>query len=77
MKEFLTLCFSRDITKRAVYTALVVGVILIAINHGDALLHGQMDTSRALKIILTFCVPYIVSTMSSALTILSMKKDQP
>lgn len=76
MKDFLTQCFSRPIIKRASLTALVVGIILIAINHGDALISGQVDANSLLKIILTFCVPYIVSTVSSASTVLSMKKGQ-
>lgn len=77
MKEFLALCFTKRIVKRAGITALVVGAILIIINHGDVLLSGQVDTSRLLKIILTVFVPYIVSTVSSASTILSMRGDQP
>jgi hypothetical protein len=27
-------------------TALIVGCILVAINHGDVLLHGQVDAAR-------------------------------
>lgn len=76
MKEFLALCFTKNIVKRASITALVVGTILIAINHGDALLSGQVDTSRLLKITLTIFVPYIVSTVSSASTILSMRGEK-
>ena len=77
MGEFLELCFEISIVKRASITALVVGAILTIINHGDALLSGQVDTSRLFKIILTVLVPYIVSTVSSASTVLSMKKEQP
>lgn len=76
MREFLSLCFTRQIIKRASVTALLVGMILIAINHGDALLSGQMDANRLFKIILTVFVPYIVSTISSACTILSMKGEK-
>ena len=75
MKEFLTLCLTKPIIKRASVTALVVGAILTAINHGDALLRGQVDADRLFKIILTVLVPYVVSTVSSASTILSMKKN--
>lgn len=77
MREFIKLCFAKHIIKRASITTLVVGGILIFINHGDALLSGQVDTSRLFKIILTMFVPYIVSTVSSASTILSMRGDQP
>lgn len=77
MKEFLALCFTRRIVKRASVTALAVGAILIVINHGDALLSGQVDINRLFKIILTVFVPYIVSTVSSASSILSIRGDQP
>jgi len=73
MKEFLVLCFTKNIIKRASVTALVVGAILIAINQGDALLSGQVNVNLLFKIILTVLVPYTVSTVSSASTILSMR----
>jgi hypothetical protein len=37
-----------------------VGSILTAINHGDAILAG--DLPPALKVLLTYCVPYCVTT---------------
>lgn len=69
------LCFTKSIVKRAGITALIVGAILIAINHGDALLKGQFDNGRLFKIILTLFVPYVVSTVSSVSTVLSMRKE--
>jgi len=74
VKIFFALCFTKSIVKRAGITALIVGAILIAINHGDALLKGQLDNGRLFKIVLTLFVPYIVSTVSSVSTILSMRK---
>ena len=75
MREFLKLCLSRSVVRRASVTALVVGTIMIVINHGDALLYRQMDTSRLSKIILTALVPYLVSMVSSASTILSIREE--
>jgi len=46
--------------KRAFFTALVVGTILTAINHGDVFLDGSMPPIW--KIVLTYCVPYCVTT---------------
>ena len=46
--------------KKAILTALVVGTILTAINHGDVLLSGSVPPSW--KVILTYCVPYCVTT---------------
>ena len=55
----------RDIVLRAVRVALLVGTVLALINHGDKLIYGGMQTSDYLKILLTYCVPYCVSTHSS------------
>lgn len=62
---FYALAFRRDVVLRAGKTAVFVGLILIAINHGDALLAGQWTPERILKMLLTFAVPYCVSTFSS------------
>lgn len=75
MRHFLKLCFARDIVTRAGFTALPVGTLLMVINHGDVILTGQIETIRLFKIILTFLVPYTVSTMSSVSTILSMRRE--
>ncbi len=56
---------SRPVVIRALKYAVGVGAILIAINHGDALLGGQVDGGRLAKMGLTMLVPYCVSTASS------------
>ena len=76
MREWLQLSFSRPVVKRALLSALIVGAILITINHGDAILHGQIDQDRLQKMLLTVCVPYLVSTVSSVSTILQMQKQR-
>lgn len=53
------------VARRALAYAVVVGAILVAINHGDALLAGHMDLGRWLRAGLTVIVPYCVSTASS------------
>ena len=50
---------------RALKIALVVGTILAAINHGDAILGASMTTSAWIKVLMTFCVPYGVSWYSA------------
>ncbi|WP_205737681.1 nitrate/nitrite transporter NrtS [Granulosicoccus antarcticus] len=55
--------------KRALRVSILVGVVLATINHGDRLLAGDIDVSIMFKILLTFCVPYSVSTYSSVLAI--------
>ncbi len=74
MTEWLRLCFSKNVMRRSFWTAIIVGAILVMINHGEAILHGQVTTGRIFQIILTVCVPYIVSTVSSVSTMLSLRK---
>ena len=54
--------------RRAFLTALVVGSILIAINHGAAILNGEFTRVRLIQAVLTVLVPYAVSTVSSVST---------
>ncbi len=49
---------------RAIKVALIVGTILVAINHGDLILHGLFPPFW--KLVLTYLVPYSVSSYSSA-----------
>lgn len=59
--------------KRALKVALVVGTILVAINQGDVLLHGHLPPIW--KIILTYMVPYSVSSYSSAAFIVELSRS--
>lgn len=61
----LQLAFSGSVVRRALGYAVVVGAILISINHGDAVLRGDIDAARWIKMGLTVLVPYCVSTLSS------------
>jgi hypothetical protein len=61
----VALALRPDVVRRACAYAVVVGSILIAINHGDALWSGELDGRRLLKMALTVMVPYLVSTLSS------------
>ena len=65
MREWLGVATRRDVMRRALGYAVVVGAILISINHGDALLRGELDRDRLLKMVLTVMVPFCVSTSSS------------
>jgi len=54
-----------SVVRRALGYAVGVGALLIAINHGDALVRGEWTRERLLKMGLTALVPYCVSTLSS------------
>ena len=63
--EYLRLWGRADVLKRALKTALIVGTVLVAINHADAIATGSVDWPRIAKMLLTYCVPYAVSSHSS------------
>ena len=46
--------------RRALTTAVIVGFVLIAINHGSAIVAGQITRGRVFQICLTLLVPYVV-----------------
>jgi len=69
------LAFQPSVVRRALGYAVVVGALLIAINHGDAILAGAVDGKRLLKMALTIVVPYMVSTASSVGAQRSMSSD--
>jgi hypothetical protein len=52
---------SPQVMPTAFRVAIVVGSILFAINHGKALLDGQMSSDRWLSGGLTYIVPYLVN----------------
>jgi len=76
MKEWFRLAFQPSVVKRALKYAMVVGFILIVINHGGAILSGHVTRGGLLPMLLTVMVPYVVSTMSSVGALLK-KRNQP
>jgi hypothetical protein len=75
MDEWLRIALSGPVRRRAVKVALIVGAVLLAINHGDAILSGHISLVRLLRMLLTVIVPYVVSTVSSVGAILDMRRD--
>ena len=65
MKEWFQLAFQFSVVKRALKYAVVVGFILIAINHGVAIISGHVTRGAVIQMLLTVMVPYAVSTLSS------------
>jgi hypothetical protein len=53
------------VLSRALYIALIVGTILTIINQGDVLLASEVTPLVVAKIVLTYAVPYSVSTFSA------------
>jgi hypothetical protein len=65
LRDFLRRASEPSVARRATGYAVVVGSVLIAINHGDAILAGDIGPGRWWKMGLTVLVPYAVSTLSS------------
>lgn len=53
------------IFKRCLVIAVSVGTILTLINQGDVLLAGNIDQRVALKTVLNYVVPFIVSNLGA------------
>jgi len=66
LRLFFKNFFRRETVLRAIKVALVVGPILIIINHHDVLLNLEFSNDLYFKCFLTFFVPYCVSAYSSA-----------
>lgn len=64
-KSWLDVALRRSVVRRSMAYGVVVGAILILINHGEAILKAEVDANRAIKMGLTVIVPYLVSTLSS------------
>ncbi|MFQ5846652.1 MAG: nitrate/nitrite transporter NrtS [Candidatus Methylomirabilales bacterium] len=65
IRDWVRLACTWPVVRRALKYAVVVGAVLIAINHGDAIVRGDLNGARFLKMVLTVFVPYIVSALSS------------
>jgi hypothetical protein len=65
----------RQVVRRASVSEVVVGALLITINHGDAPLSGGISPGRLVKIALTILVPYVVSTVSSVAVLRELRRN--
>lgn len=61
LQGFATALVDKQSMPTAIKVAVVVGSILFTINHGSALLKGQMNRDRWISGLLTYVVPYIVN----------------
>ena len=55
----------RTVVIRGLKYAVVVGTVLIAINHGNAVLASGLTSTHYVKMGLTVIVPFVVSVFSS------------
>jgi hypothetical protein len=70
----LPIFFSKNVAIRAFKVAIIVGVILAFINHGNLIFSGNITIECWIKMIATCFVPYAVSSITATLNILENNK---
>lgn len=76
LREFANDCRNPRFAPTAVRVALIVGSILLSINHGSAILKGTMSRDRWLAAMLTYAVPYMVNVHGQASSARRHKQHQ-
>jgi hypothetical protein len=66
-----------SIVRRAIKVSIVVGTLLVLINHVPALLQGDITRFRLFQIGLTYVVPYCVATWSSVSALIEKERPAP
>ena len=59
----LRVCGDPQNLRRTLAIAIVVGVVLTVINQLDVLLEGEATRLTSVKVVLNFCVPFVVSNL--------------
>ena len=65
MIDWFRLALRKDVLARGFKIGVVVGTLLTAINYGDVLISGEVLPLMYWKILMTYCVPFCVSTYAS------------
>ncbi len=61
-RQWFELALRSDVVRRSAKVAVIVGTLLTLINYGDLFVTGRFDFAQWWRIVLTYCVPYGVST---------------
>lgn len=73
----LKLVFSKQVVSTAFKLSLIVGTILGLINHGQDIIANCLTNGQKIQIMVTYLVPYSVSTYSSVKSMLFLRKNYP
>jgi hypothetical protein len=63
LRAAIGICLRREHLRRTLRIALIVGLVLTAINQLDVILGGNATTVTWVKTGLNFCVPFVVSNL--------------
>ncbi|WP_444997145.1 nitrate/nitrite transporter NrtS [Aliikangiella sp. IMCC44359] len=64
-QSFISVALSKQVFIRAIKVAIIVGTTLAFINHGEKIITMSITPKGLFQIILTYFVPYLVSTWSA------------
>lgn len=73
MTRLILMALRPSIVTSSVRIALVVGSLLVLINHGPSLLSGHLYLGQLWQIALTYLVPYLVASYSAAKALLAVE----
>jgi hypothetical protein len=76
MNSWLEVAKRPQVYRRSRRVSLLVGTILIGINYFDRILIGDLAGIDFIKMLLTYCVPFCVSTHASVSAIIEQEKKQ-
>ncbi len=71
MKAWFNIALRADVVGRSLKVAAIVGTILALINYWDRLVPYSLDFNAWVKIAMTYCVPYCVSSYASVSAIVA------
>ena len=74
LTPWLKLATRRTVARRAVVIASFVGTVLALVNHGDRMLSGAMSGLNWGQVLVTYFLPYLVSTYSSVVAIRTQQR---
>ena len=74
MSKYIKIALQKDVLNTALKISFTVGTVLALINHSPALFSLSLTKLNAFQIILTYLVPYGVSTYSSVKAIVNQSK---
>ncbi|MEB3212143.1 MAG: nitrate/nitrite transporter NrtS [Leptolyngbyaceae bacterium] len=61
LADYLSCLVNQKMMPTAFKVTVIVGTVLFSINHGKALLNGEMSRDRWFSAALTYCIPYMVN----------------
>ena len=68
MNGFLRGLVDQQFVPTALRVSMIVGSVLLCINHGAAILQGQMTRDRWVSAMLTYVVPYMVNVHGQSIS---------